>query len=205
VNYWGFPNPNDTQSQIVRPGATVGPGIVSQRAYVVLQPTAIPSTSATIGSATAIPFNSNSGPSNATIVAISAVAGLSVLLLLYLAQKFLRRGGARRNNNPKHVYSIYATIGGIFMQPVIVAILAGATICALATQQSWQEDIIRRWDSPNSVLRVVQVLSLIVRFCATLFGWSFVVDVGWLIMSHGGQPSQMMRTLDMVAVGGSYL
>jgi hypothetical protein len=222
VNYWGLPNTKDTQgTQIIRLGATVGPGVLWQRAIVLLQPSATSTSSATIASqtstaasqiatqssasATPIPFYHSSGPSNAAIIAISAVLGLAVLILLFLAQKFLRKSGARKTKGRNSTYPIYSTIGGIFMLPILVVILAGVTMAILAARRDWQEDIIRRWDAPNAVLRVVQVLSLIIRFCATAFGWSFVADMGWLIMSHGEKPSHMIRTLDMAAVGGSYV
>jgi hypothetical protein len=215
VNYWGLPNINDTDgTQIVRPGATVGPGILSQRAVVLIQPSATSASSATPTSGvtttsqtatTFFSFYHSSGPSNAAIIAIFAVLGLAIFVLLFLAQKFLRKRGAQKTNNLKHSYPLYSTIGGIFMLPILVVMLAGATTCVLAARRDWQKDIIRRWDAPNAVLRVVQVLSLIIRFCATMFGWCFVIDVGWLVMNRGGKPSCMMRILDMTAVGGSYL
>jgi hypothetical protein len=213
VNYWGIPNiDNDQGTQIVRPGATVGPGILWQRADALLQPSATSTSSAIITSQTEtgesgipISFYHSSGPSNATIIAISAILGLAILILLVLAQKFLKKCGARKTDSLIRSYPIFSTIGGIFMLPITVAIFAGVTTCILAARRDWQEDIIRRWDAPNAVLRVIQVLSLIIRLSATMFGWCFVTDIGWLIMSHGEKPSLILRTLDMTAVGGSYL
>lgn len=225
VNYWGLPS-GDEGTQIIRPGATIGPGVLYQGAIVLLQPSStmkssLTSTTAATGgssatiasqtatqaspSATAVSIYQSSGPSNAVIIAISAVLGVAILVLLFLAQKFFKSRGAQRKSKGKTAYPIFSTVSSIFVLPFVVAVLTGITSCILADRRSWQEDIIRRWNSPDSVLRVVQVLSFIMRLCATIFGWSFVTDIGWLIMRHGEQPSQIMRTLDMTAIGGSYL
>lgn len=224
VNYWGIPNTDDTYgTQIISTKATIGPGVLWQRPIILLQASetsksttarsttgssaSIASQTATqsSASATAVAVYHSSGPSNAVIIALSAILGLIILILLFLVQKFLRHKSAQKKKGTKAAYPVHSTVGGLFLLPFVVAILTGVTTCILAARRSWQEDIIRRWDSPDSVLRVVQVLSFIIRLCATVFGWSCVTDVGWLIMKYGEQSSSMIRILDMTVTGGTYL
>ena len=95
-------------------------------------------------------------------------------------------------------------ISNVFLIPSVVAILTLIATCLLAAERGWQEDLIKRWNSPNSVLRVIQVLSFILRLCSTFLGWACVADIGWLMMTAGMDPGQIVRALDMAVTGGSY-
>jgi hypothetical protein len=58
-----------------------------------------------------------------------------------------------------------------------------------------QDDIIRRWESANAVLRLVQVLSFIIRLCATVLSCCIVADLGWLLMAAGTGTWEMVSLL----------
>jgi hypothetical protein len=219
VNYFAVNEVDPNASVEVRQGATVGPGVMWVRALVMLQATATwtagaagKASGASSNQATA-QFNApittsspeqGSGPSNRAIIGITAGAAIAAIAALLLGGFLLRRRGPSKARDDQSAFSRKTGFSIVLLLPLIVAVLVGIATCLLAAHQSWQEDMIRRWDSPNSVLRVIQVLSFIIRLCATVLAWCCVADIGWLMMSRGLCPAQMVRVFDMAAAGGSY-
>ena len=204
-----------TQTQ-VKQGATVSPGVLYQPAIVLIQDassTAASTAAASLGNSdpAVAPLGATASlstsrpvpsPSNSAVLGVVAAVVLAAIAALLLGFWLLRR-----RHPPETAASqqhVAARISNIFMIPSVVAVLTTIGTCLLAAERGWQEDLIRRFDSPNSVLRVIQVLSFVLRLCSTFLGWACVADIGWLLMTAGMESGQIVRVLDMAVTGGSY-
>ncbi|KAH8660526.1 hypothetical protein BX600DRAFT_499674 [Xylariales sp. PMI_506] len=192
--------------------ASVGPGVLSAQAIYLVLPTESSSITqpASLISATASSVQSQlsmtadslsmkiDGLSNGAVIGIACGAGVLSIGLLALGF-FLLRGRSGHFSS-----SALLSTTSAFYLALATAAMFGIASCMLAARPAWQEELIRRWDSPNPVLRLVQALSFILRLCATAVAWFLVVDLGWLLMCRGMTPGQIARLLDLAVSGGSY-
>jgi len=217
VNYFSALDKN-FRSYAVRENYTVGPGTLAMRAIVIKQLSSSSqlTTSTGLSNNTQLNFGvqspmittfamySGKGISNEALIGVVAATIIGTLASLALGWILLRRRAASSTNDSNRPAESWGAIGIVPSIPSAVAVILGVASCLLAARRDWQEEIIRRWSSPNTILRVVQVLSFFLRLCSSVLAWCCVADVGWLLMVKGMGSLQMMVVLDMAYQGGTY-
>ncbi|TGZ76847.1 hypothetical protein EX30DRAFT_344586 [Ascodesmis nigricans] len=89
-----------------------------------------------------------------------------------------------------------------FMFSLIVWIVLAMTVMLLvfATSPAFEDTILQSTDSPDAVLRILQVLGLVLRTMTSVLAWITVADLAWIAMTNGITMVEMASLLDVVAV-----